>query len=178
MHFRWSPSSQAPLSACRPQLRLCQCQLHRRKSPLSPVLLSLLLRFLLLHLCLCWSHGFALTAHTSCVLLLQLTQCLTRPTEVVWDTQTELSFSDFTHNIALYLCVLVHAGFEARFYRSNSTDPTWARSTGPRDSPKCFCKATLHRNWTQYNTADPFIYFQIFWSHIQFSSSEYLREPL
>ena len=33
VRFRWSPSGQTALSACRPQFRLCQRQLHRRKSP-------------------------------------------------------------------------------------------------------------------------------------------------
>lgn len=124
MHCRWPSSSQAPLPPCRSQLRLCQCQLHRRKLPL--LLFFLLHHLILPHLWPCWSYSSALRAHISCLLLFLLTWRLTSSHLPMLSAKSELSFNDYIHSVPWYLCVLVHVGFEIRFYRYISKVPARA----------------------------------------------------
>lgn len=140
---RWSTSSQAPLSACRSLLRLCERQLHRCESP------SFLCGFIpwpLLIPQLCLSCLFQLSFVT---FDRSFRAQLDVPSSVLWAfCYSEMSFSDAC-TVALWIGALKCGGSEVRFYLWDSIN---SEQTVP-----------LHCNWCRYKMADPFIYFQMIW---------------
>lgn len=161
MLFRWSPSSQTPLAAGRPQLWLCQCQLHRCKSPLVIVLPPSPLPS-----CFCWSHSCAIRDPTSCLLL--LTVFSTRPS-MGYDAFVTHSDQSFSGYRAQYRIISMHVSSTCRLWgvilshqlQKILQEPVSWEHQSSWLTQKLFCKATSHDNWALYNTADPFIYRQI-----------------
>lgn len=140
---RWSTPSQAPLSACRSLLGLCQRQLHRRELP------SFLCGFipwplLIPQLCLSCLYQLSFVAFDR-----SFRTQLHVPSWVLWAfCYSEMSFSD-AHTVALWIGALKCGGSGVRFY-------LWGSISSEQRVP-------LHCSWSRYKMADPFIYFQMIW---------------